>query len=286
LLSRTLANHDEDNMNRMLILLMAGVVLLYLLYAGYFYLNQRSILFPRHLITVPVTVPSLPGLEEMWLDTSQGRVEAWYLPPLGEAQTAPAPLCILAHGNGDLIDRWLSSVTALREMGVGVLLVEYPGYGRSEGNPSYAAIHETFLLAYDTIIRHPQVDPQRILLFGHSLGGGAVSALAAERPSSGMILFSTFTSVPALAAEQWLPGFAVQDVFNTLEVVQTYPHPILVIHGKYDRTIPYHHGVALHAAAQQGELISLDCGHNGCIDDWDKFWHDLRPFFVRAGIVS
>lgn len=272
-------------MMRILLLLIAVVLLLYLLYAGYFYLNQRAILFPRHLITIPTT-PDLPTVQQMWLDTSEGRVEAWYLPPLGEAQTAPAPLCIIAHGNGDLIDGWLSSVTALRETGVGVFLVEYPGYGRSEGSPSYAAIRETYLLAYDTIIQHPQVDPQRVLLFGHSLGGGAVAALAAERPSVGMILFSTFTSVPALAAEQWLPGFAVQDVFNTLEVVQRYPHPILVFHGKYDRTIPYHHGVALDAAAQDGELISLECGHGGCVEDWQTFWRDLRPFLVRTGILS
>jgi fermentation-respiration switch protein FrsA (DUF1100 family) len=101
-----------------------------------------------------------------------------------------------------------------------------------------------------------------------------------------MILFSTFTSVPALAAEQWLPGFAVHDVFDTLEVVKSYPHPILVVHGKHDRTIPYHHGIALHAAAQDGELISLECGHNDCVDDWQQFWRDLRPFLVRTGILN
>src|SRR5690554_2793678 len=136
-------------MLRVLAGFLAVILLLYLLYAGYFYLNQRAILFPRHLIAAPVAIPAVPGLEQLWLATSEGRVEAWYLPPLvrqealeeqGEARTAArAPLMIIAHGNGDLIDRWLSSVSGLREMGIGVLLVEYPGYGRSEGNPSYAA---------------------------------------------------------------------------------------------------------------------------------------------------
>jgi pimeloyl-ACP methyl ester carboxylesterase len=92
--------------------------------------------------------------------------------------------------------------------------------------------------------------------------------------------------VPALASEQWLPGLAVRDPFNTLAVVQEYTHPILVIHGTQDRTIPYHHGVALHAAAQQGELISLECGHNGCVEDWHDFWESLRPFFARAGVMD
>jgi fermentation-respiration switch protein FrsA (DUF1100 family) len=271
---------------RVLYLLLAVGLLLYLVYAGYFYLNQRAILFPRHLIGPPAALPTMPGLEQMWLETSEGRVEAWYVAPLDAQQAAPAPLCIVAHGNADLIDRWLPSTLPLRRMGIGVLLVEYPGYGRSEGTPSYDAIRETMLLAYDTIIHHPQVDPERILLFGHSLGGGAVSILAAERPSSGLILDATFTSVQALATEQWLPRFAVRDVFNNLAVVQNYLHPVLVIHGKRDLTIPYYHGVALYAAAQQGEFISLDCGHNDCVDDWEMFWRDLRPFFVRTGVLE
>src|SRR5690606_20239509 len=112
------------------------------------------------------------GVEQMWLKTSEGQVEAWFLPPLNTTPptakaAAPSPLLILAHGNGDLIDRWLLSTAALQRMGIGILLVEYPGYGRSQGTPSYSAIHETFLLAYDTIIRHPQVDSQRIVFFGH-----------------------------------------------------------------------------------------------------------------------
>jgi pimeloyl-ACP methyl ester carboxylesterase len=271
---------------RILYVCLVIVVLLYIAYAGYFFAMQRSILFPRHLIAPPVPIPPIAGLEQMWLETSEGQIEAWYLPPLNGRASGPAPLCIIAHGNGDLIDNWLPSLSGLRRMGVGVLLVEYPGYGRSDGSPSQTAIQETFLLAYDAITRHPRVNPERIVLFGHSVGGGAVTALAAERPSAALILLSTFTSVRALATRQWLPGFAARDPFDSLAVVRSYPHPVLVIHGTYDRTIPYTHGVALHAAARQGELLTLDCDHNGCIEDWDQFWKQLHPFLVRAGILD
>lgn len=276
-------------MLRLLLIVATVALLLYLVYALYFYANQRTILFPRHLIPVPTHVPTVPGMERMWLPTSMGEVEAWYLAPLPDHvpddANAPAPLLIVAHGNGDLIDRWVSPVQGLRMQGFGVLLVEYPGYGRSQGVPTFAAIRETFLLAYDTMVRDPRVDPQRIILFGHSVGGGAVSTLAAERASAGMILMSTFTSVRAMAGDLRLPGFAVRDPFDTLAVVRDYPHPILIIHGRQDQTIPYHHGVALHAAAPDAELISLDCGHNGCIGDWERFWQELAPFFARAGIA-
>ena len=271
-------------MLRALYILMALALLLYLVYVAYFTLNQRAILFPRQFITVPTHAPTVRGLEQMWLMTSEGQVEAWYLAPLSQKLGTPAPLLLLAHGNGDLIDYWPASVITLREQGFGVLLIEYPGYGRSQGEPSYHTIRETSLLAYDTIIQHPQVDPQRILLFGHSVGGGAVSVLAAERPSVGMVLVSTFSSVRALAADHWLPPFAVRDPFDNLAVVKQYPYPLLLIHGKQDTTIPYHHSLALDAAAPQSQFVTLDCGHNGCIQDWDKFWYDLAPFFGRTGI--
>ena len=272
-------------MTRAIYILLAIVLLLYLAYVAYFYLNQRAILFPRQYITVPASAPTVNGMEQLWLTTSVGDVEAWYLAPLSAALGMPAPLLLLAHGNGDLIDYWPASLTSLREQGFGVFLVEYPGYGRSQGAPTYQTIRETYLLAYDTIIRHPQVDPQRIILFGHSVGGGAANVLAAERSSVGMILLSSFSSIRALATERWLPPFAVRDPFDNLAVVQQYLHPLLIIHGRQDTTIPYHHSVALDAAAPQSQFISLDCGHNGCITDWDKFWRELRPFFERAGVV-
>ena len=271
---------------RALYILVAMTLVVYLFYMGYFYFNQRTILFPRHLVGSPGEPLAEAGLERMWLATSVGQVEAWYLAPLNTEAGRRAPLCILAHGNGDLIDRWLPSVTTLRQMGMGVLLVEYPGYGRSQGEPSYTSIRETILLAHDTIIHHPQVDPARILLFGHSVGGGAVGILAAERASSGMVLLSTFSSVSVLATGMGLPGFAARDPFNNLAVVRNYQHPLLIIHGTQDRTIPYQHAVALHAVARQSELLSIECGHNGCIEDWDKFWLDLRPFLVRTAILN
>jgi pimeloyl-ACP methyl ester carboxylesterase len=268
---------------RVLLVLLALALLLYLLYVGYFFAAQRAILFPRHLMAVPATVPAVPGREVLWLATRQGPVEAWVLPPFDEEN--PAPLLIVAHGNGDLIDSWPPAVIGLRRMGIGVLLVEYPGYGRSAGSPSQAALHETFLLAYDTLVQHPQVDPARIVLFGHSVGGGVVAALAAERPSAALILISTFTSVRALAAQQGLPGRLARDPFDTLAAVRSYPHPVLVVHGRRDRTIPFGHGQALAQAAPQGELLALDCDHNGCIDDWDAFWQQIRPFLVRAAVL-
>jgi pimeloyl-ACP methyl ester carboxylesterase len=163
--------------------------------------------------------------------------------------------------------------------------LKYPGYGRSQGSPTQASITEAFVAAYDALLDHPQVDPTAIVLFGRSVGGGAVAALAAQRPSAALILFSTFTNVRSFATRYGLPGWAVRDPFDTLAVVQAYRQPVLIFHGRRDRTIPYVHAVTLHQAASQGELISLACDHNDCVTDWERFWQEVQPFLREAGVL-
>jgi fermentation-respiration switch protein FrsA (DUF1100 family) len=167
-----------------------------------------------------------------------------------------------------------------------VLLVEYPGYGRSEGTPSKESIAEAFTIAYDTLAPRDNVDENRIVLFGLSLGGGAASELAKARPTRALILMSTFTSVKEFARQLYLPPILIRDPFDNLAVVRDYPGEVLVIHGKRDELIPYEMGVNLHQAAQQGTMISYDCGHNDCIYNWDVFWRDVEPFLRKVGIVE
>jgi uncharacterized protein len=258
----------------------------YLLYIGYFWFAQRSILFPTHLLPVPpAPVEGHAGLEKLWLATEQGTVEAWYLPPQTWDAGQPAPLFIMGHGNGELIDFWIEPVAELRQMGIGVLLVEYPGYGRSAGQPSQAGITEAFVAGYDAMLDHPDIDPARIVFFGRSVGGAAVALLSTLRPSAALILFSTFTSMRDLATERYLPAFGVRDPFDTLAAVRAYTGPVLVIHGTQDRLIPYAHGVRLYEAAADGELVPLTCGHNNCVSRWDAFWQSLRPFLTRADVL-
>ena len=145
--------------------LLGVVFVAYAAYAAYYYFNQRGILFPTHLIPVPSGDTSqFPELEKIWLDTSVGKVEAWFLPP-HEPASKPYPVMIIAHGNGELIDYYPDGLGYLRQLGIGVLLVEYPGYGRSEGKPSKKTITETFIIAYDTITAREGVDKNRIVPF-------------------------------------------------------------------------------------------------------------------------
>ena len=269
-----------------LIQIASGVIVAYFAYCCLLFLFQRNILFPRSKLRAPSgATENISGLEEIWLDTDYGKVEAWFIPPASNRRASPAPAVIFAHGNGELIDFWPEELKKFSSFGIGVLLVEYPGYGRSEGSPSQKSITEAFVAAYDTLVARKDVDPSGVVLFGRSLGGGAVCALATERRSAALILQSTFTSVRSLASSYLAPGFMVLDPFDNMAVVRSYSGSVLVVHGRNDNLIPYKHGVALCEAAPAAVMLSYDCGHNDCPPRWDTFWRDLELFLVEAGII-
>ena len=269
-----------------LIKILTATLFLYLVYCSFLFVMQRQMLFPRYLIESPYHAENSFSLEKIWVTTSFGQIETWFLPQTSDHITGPAAAVIFAHGNGELIDFWPHEFKKLAHLGVGILLVEYPGYGRSEGSPNQKNITQAFIRAYDMLVARPDVDPSRIVLFGRSLGGGAVCALAAHRPSAALILMSSFVSVRSFASKYLIPDFLVRDPFDNLAIVQAYHGPILVVHGKFDDVIPYKHGNSLYQAARRGQIISYDSGHNDCPPNWNMFWCDFAIFLHDSGLIK
>jgi len=259
--------------------------LLYSFYCAAVYLIQRPILFPAaHIPAPPQPDFKNSGIEILWIETSDFKSEAWYLPPQPNSFKTLHPLIIFAHGNGELIDYNLPEMAPFTRFGYGVLLVEYPGYGRSSGKPSQKSIAQAMTGAYDLMVKRPDIDKKKIILFGRSLGGGAVCQLAAVRDSAAMILVSTFTGIRSFTSSYFVPGFIVRDPFDNRSVVSAYNHPILIIHGKYDDTVPYHHGLELSWAAQKGTMITYDCAHNDCPPDREQHIKNIMGFLQQNEI--
>ena len=264
----------------------SGALLVYLVYCGGMFLLQRQFIYPRHLVpALPAKDVAVMGVEAEWIETDFGRVESWYLQAGGADPARPAPAFIFAHGNGEIIDYWPDELRPIAALGAGLLLVEFPGYGRSEGAPTQERILEVFTRAYDRLAARPGVDPGRIVLIGRSMGGGAVCDLALKRPSAALILLSTFTSLRTYAVRYLAPGFLIRDPFDNLAAVRQYPGPVLVAHGREDTVAFFSHGQALSAAARRGRLIAYDAGHNDCPPDWAVFRRDLEGFLRDEGIL-
>jgi fermentation-respiration switch protein FrsA (DUF1100 family) len=241
---------------------------------------QRYLTFPRaHPSVEQPAARTAAGGEALWFDIDGARVEAWFLPAAGDP---PAPLLIHAHGNGELIDIQTQSVASLRTAGIAVLLVEYPGYGRSTGHPSQASVTATFVAAYDWARRDARVDGTRIIGYGRSLGGGAIAQLAARRPVAALVLESTFISLGEMVRDAGVPRWLVVNTFDTRAVLTGYPGPVLVLHGTRDGTFPVAHAHSLHAASPRATLHLEACGHNDCPPQWEL----VLSFLARNGVFT
>jgi pimeloyl-ACP methyl ester carboxylesterase len=259
---------------KLLILIVTGLASLWILWVLLTVASQQSILYPgARFREAPGGPPPVPDLEVHWLTVGQDAVEAWLLPAMDAP--GPSPVVLLFHGNGELIDDWPYAVQGLCRRGFAVLLVEYPGYGRSGGRPHQTTITETAIRAWDLVQARPDLDGTRIIAYGRSLGGGAACALTRERSVAALVLSSAFRSVRVLAARRLVPGFAVSQPFDNVAAVRAFAGPILVVHGREDRQIDVSHGRALAGAGRNARLILYDAGHNGCPPDLEAHWADV-----------
>jgi len=218
------------------------------------------------------------GGEQLWIEADGARVEAWYLPP--SAASATAPLMIYAHGNAELIDMRAGDFTTLRAAGVGVLQVEYPGYGRSGGSPSEESLTAALVAAYDWAAHDRRIDARRIVGYGRSLGGGAIAQLAARRKLAALVLESTFYNFEDVVAGYGVPRMLLINHFDTGAVVRRYPGPLLVMHGTRDRVFASEEAEKLAEAAGNSTLRLYTCGHNDC----PRHWELVLGFLARNGV--
>ena len=257
---------------------MAWVVCGYLVWLGVLTAVQRRVIFPRHL-TGPV--PALPAVgrevEVFPIDPGFGPVPCIFMAP---APGEKAPLVIFAHGNAELAGHCVAELAGLIPPEFGVLLVEYPGYGDSAGSVGKNSIRRTFEAAYDAAVKRPEVDPEKVAGFGRSMGTAAICQLADTRPLCALVLVSAFTRMVDLTRKYLIWDFLVLDRFDNLSAVKKFKGPVLVVHGKADEIIPFSHGVSLAEAAGRGRLAALDCGHNDCPPEPDRFAALLADFLA------
>jgi len=248
---------------------------------------QRRIVFPRGVRSAPEPpTVAVAGMERLWLEAEAGRVEAWFMPGVGRSARSPGPAVIFAHGNAEVIDDWAVPLRPYVWRGVSVLIPEYRGYGRSAGGPSEAAITDDFLRFHDRLAAREEVDLRRIVFHGRSLGGGVACALAARRRPAALILTSTFTSVPALAARLGVPPFLVRDPFDNLDFLRGYEGPVLLMHGRHDTIVPFRHAEALRAATRHARLVPVDSGHNDFPMESPLVWREIFAHLERAGVLD
>lgn len=238
--------------------ILAGlIIILYLISAIYKFLNQsRYVYYPtRELIATPSDI----GLsyEKVILETIDGvKLSGWYIPSFKvtlekvteKERERRVPIVLIFHGNGGNISHNLEVIELFHELGLCVFIVDYRGFGESEGKPTEKGTYLDALCCWEYLLVEKKVLPKNIIIYGYSLGGAIASWLASRKNPGALILDSTFTSIKDMGAKLY-PYLPVRKFFrfsyNTLEYLERVSCPVLIIHSKTDDYIPYEHGLKL-----------------------------------------
>ena len=274
-----------------LILAILGVFLLCGLLIRLF--ENRLVYFPKPF---PADFSGLPhyglNLEDIFLKTTDGvRIHGWF-----RSEPASPTAILFFHGNaGNLTDR-LDHLQVLSLLGTNILAIDYRGYGRSDGSPDEEGLYHDADAAYRYLIEDKGLDPGRIFIYGHSLGGAVAVDLAVRKPCGGLILSGTFTRSRDMARRIFRIPFLEyfpKTRFDTLDKIRRVTVPVLAIHGTEDTVVPFTMALQLHEAAREPKFFFPigGAGHDGLyLVAGEKYLNRLQEFFTfsskEAGMVQ
>ncbi len=236
----------------------------YLSVCGIVAWQKEAILFPMHG-RERAAGKTAPAAYETWWQTMRDgtRVEGWWLPARDASAEKPAPAVLVFHGNGELIDDSRDFAEVWHELGANVLLVEYRGYGRSDGEPGITSCKGDSLEWFDRVAARPEVRRDAILAHGFSLGGIFAAELAAERPVAGLALEGTVASLREAALDRYVGILFTRENFDAAAVLRRLDPrvPVLLTHGRRDNVVSFRHHGLLAAARPGATALAGDHDH-------------------------
>jgi fermentation-respiration switch protein FrsA (DUF1100 family) len=240
----------------------AGFAVVYVVLGLILFLLQRRILFQPDTTVPDLSRAGEPRPREIAVPTSDGlSLFAWYLPP-----AEPSGFVVLhLHGNAGNIGHRAFRLGPLHQLGWGVLLLEYRGFGGNPGSPTESGL-VTDARAGLAALHALGVQPERIIVWGESLGSNLAVRLASEQPVAAVLLEAPYTSITDIARSRY-PFLPVRplllDHFDTMNGIGSIRAPLLVMHGAFDSIVPVAMGRALFAAAPEPKelWIASNAGH-------------------------
>jgi fermentation-respiration switch protein FrsA (DUF1100 family) len=264
---------------KVFILALGGAYVL-LLIAAYVF-QSRLVFFPaRQMAGDPGDV----GLEfeDVWLPSGSGkRIHGWFVPA-----KVPRATLLFFHGNAGNISHRLESIKQFVDLQLSVLIIDYHGYGQSEGKPSERATYQDSRAAWDYLVGERGLRPRDIVLFGRSLGGAVAIELATEVEPLALIVESCFTSAVDMGTKvyPWLPIRLVRRIhYNSLSRVRDVAVPKLFIHSFDDKVVPFGMGKRLYSRAPRPkQFLKIRGGHNDGFMVSAPLYGETIDNFLRA----
>nr|NIW25650.1 alpha/beta fold hydrolase [Gammaproteobacteria bacterium] len=228
------------------------VVIVYLMQSRMLYLPRVG---GRALTMTPTDVGM--DFEDVRIATADNvMLHGWFID--GQRDGQSERVLLFFHGNAGNISHRLASIRQFLGLGLSVMIIDYRGFGQSEGRTTEAGTYRDAEAAWAYLTQERGVRPQDIVVFGRSVGASIAAWLASEHDPAGLILESSFTSVPDIAAEiyPWLPARWLSRLSHaTRDYAQDVRCPVLVVHSRDDEIIPFHHGEAVFTAAPEPKSL-------------------------------
>jgi fermentation-respiration switch protein FrsA (DUF1100 family) len=227
------------------------------------------------------------GAEEVFFQNAEGiKLHGWFVRP----KTKPLATVLFFHGKGGNISDlgWLGESLAAR--GFDVLLFDYRGYGKSEGSiATEQDLYSDATAAYDYLVSQRGASPEKLVLYGHSLGTAAVADLASRNKCGAIILESGLSSASAMASSivpwlpRWLHGLA-RNRFDSAKKLATVHCPSLIVHGDPDNIVPTEQGRTLYDAANEPKQLKVipGAGHVVFRFGGTTYLDELAAFIQRS----
>ena len=242
------------------------VIVVYFMQGGMLYLAE----VPGRALTMTPTDVGM-DYQDVSIETTDGvTLHGWFI--AGRS----SQVLLFFHGNAGNISHRLDSIEQFQDLGLSVLIIDYRGYGQSEGRTTEKGIYRDADAAWNYLIESRGLVASNIIIFGRSLGASVASRLAMEHQPLALILESSFTSVPDIAQNlyPWLPVRWLSRLSHaTRDYVRDVRCPVLVVHSRDDEIIPFHHSEAIFESANEPRtLLAIRGTHN------DAFLRDERTY--------
>ncbi len=250
----------KQNINKGVRVLFYILLLLVLFVAYVRYLEKSSVFYPEKNVYATPQQAGLP-YEDVYFRTEDGFLLHGWLVKTGQ----DASTVLYFHGNaGNIADR-IEKIALLVDLGLNVFIIDYRGYGLSDGKPSEKGLYKDAIAAYEHLAGRRDIDPRKIIVYGTSLGAVAAIDLAAKRSVSGLVIDSAFTSAKDMAKiiYPFIPSFLIGLDMDNAAKIKSVTVPKLFLHSREDEVVPFSLAERLYQTAPSPkELLPLPGMHN------------------------
>lgn len=275
-LSTTLPAPSQRRAARALPWLPTVFIAAYALVLALLWLGQEVLLFAPEPLPAEHRFVLGDDVHERWIDVPGARLNALHL-----QLPAPDGVVFFLHGNGGNLQSWFVNVDFYRQLNLDLFMVDYRGYGKSSGRvTSQAQLEADVRAAWDAVA--PAYAGKRRIVYGRSLGTGLAADLAAEVQPELTVLVSPYSSMQALAGEQypWVPGALLRYPLHTDNALPRVAGEVLLVHGDRDTLIPAEHSRRLARELPRAKLLLVPGAGHGDIHRFGLYLDTLRQALV------